>query len=79
MKKFIAGILWFILLGFWTIFAQDILPDSAEISVKSTINEWEATNLTITMMKDGSKMSSYMGSIYITIEDTNWKTLKTNE
>lgn len=79
MKKLTIWILGFILLGFWTIFAQNILPDSAEISVKNTINEWEATNLTITMMKDGLKMSSYVGSIYITIEDENWKTLKTNE
>jgi hypothetical protein len=79
MKKFVLGSLTFLWIAFWIIFAQSTLPDSAEISVKSTINQWEATNLTITMMKNGSKMSNYMGRIYISIEDENWTTLQPNE
>ena len=79
MKKFVLGILASMLLGFWTIFAQNVLPDSAEIAIKSTILEWEATNLTITMMKNGEKMSNYTGTIYFTIEEDNWSLLKSNE
>ena len=79
MRKFILWVLTFIWLGFWTILAQNILPDEARIDVKSPIIQWEATNLTITMMKNGSKMSSYGGTIYITVSDENWTPLNQNE
>ena len=79
MKKFALGILTFIWLGFWTIFAQNILPDSANIEVKSEIIEWEATNLAVTMMKNGSKMSNYDWTVYFTIEEENWTPLKPSE
>ena len=80
MKKFLVGSLAFIWLWFWTIFAQNnnILPDSAEISVKDTIIEWEATNITFTMMKNWSKMTNYTGTIYFTIEEDDWSPLKNN-
>jgi len=80
MKKVVLGILSVIWLGFWTIFAQNIiLPDSAEISVKDPVIEWEATNLSITMMKNWSKMSNYTWTVYFTIEEENWSVLKHNE
>ena len=81
MKKFLLGISIFTWLGLWTIFAQDnsILPDEAEINVKSPIIEWEATNLSVTMMKDGIKMSNYTGTIRFSIENENWESLKINE
>ena len=79
MKKLSRWILTFILLWFWAIFAQNILPDSAEIEVKDTIMEWEAANLSVTMMKNGSKMSNYEWTIYFTIEEENWNALKNNE
>jgi len=80
MKKFVLGILAFMWLGGCVIFAQsNILPDSAEIWVKNTIMEWEATNLSVTMMKNGSKMTNYAGTIYFTIEQEDWSALKSNE
>ena len=79
MKKFIIGILTFVWLGFSTIFAQNILPDEAKISIKDPIIVWEATNLKITILKNWSKMTSYQGSIRITITDENWIKLKDNE
>ena len=80
MKKIVLGILTTLWLWIWTIFAQNtILPDEAEITVKSPIMEWEAANLAITMMKNGSKMTNYTGTIYISIEDSNWSPLKSNE
>lgn len=75
MKKFALGILAFIWLGFWTIFAQNV-PDSAEISVKDPIIVWEATNLKITMMKNWSKMTNYNGTIWIEITEENWMPLQ---
>ena len=44
MKKFVLGILAFVWLGFWTIFAQNITPDHVEIEVKTPVIQWEATN-----------------------------------
>ena len=79
MKKFALWILTFIWLGFWTIFAQNILPDEAIIDIKSPIIQWEAANLTVTMMKNGSKMSSYVWTILITITEENWSPLKAND
>ena len=79
MKRFIFGILIALWLGLWAIFAQNILPDSAEISVKSPLIQWEATNLTITMMKNWSKMSSYNWTVLIMVTDKNWNMLNTNE
>lgn len=79
MRKFILGVLTFLWLGFWAIFAQNILPDEAQIEVKSPIIQWEATNLTITMLKNWSKMSSYRGTVYITVTDENWGPLNKND
>ncbi len=77
MKKFTLGILSFIWLWLWTIFAQGI-PDGAEISVKDPIIVWEATNLKITMMKNWSKMTTYNGTIRIEITEENWTPLRNN-
>jgi len=79
MKRSISGILMTLLLWIWAIFAQNILPDSAEILVKSPIIQWEAANLTITMMKNWSKMSSYVWTILIMVTDKNWNMLNSNE
>lgn len=79
MKKFILWMLTVIWLGFWTLFAQSILPDEAKIDIKSPIIQWEAANLTVTMMKNGSKMSSYVWTILITITEENWSPLKAND
>ncbi len=73
MKKFVLGMLAFLWLWFWTIFAQS-MPDSVEISVKDPINVWEATNLKITMMQNWSKMTTYDGTILITITEDDGKT-----
>jgi hypothetical protein len=56
-----------------------LLPDSAEISVKNTIIEWEAVNLKVTMLKNGSKMTSYNGTIRIIVTDEDWYMLKDDE
>jgi len=56
-----------------------ILPDSANIEVKSEIIEWEATNLAVTMMKNWSKMNNYDWTVYFTIEEENWTPLKPSE
>lgn len=79
MRKIIIGVLTFLWLWFWALFAQNILPDEAQIDVKSPIIQWEATNLSITMLKNWSKMSSYKGKIYITITDENWGRLNKND
>jgi len=79
MKKFVLGILTALWLWIWTIFAQNILPDSAEIEVKNPIIEWEATNLAVTIMKNWSKMNNYEGTVYFTIEEADWTALKPNE
>ena len=79
MKKFILWMLTVIWLGFWTLFAQSILPDEAKIDIKNPIIQWEAANLTVTMMKNGSKMSSYVWTILITITEENWSPLKAND
>ena len=72
MKKFVLGILTTLCLWFWAIFADTILPDDVKIEVKSPVIQWEATNLTITMMKDWLKMSSYTWTIWMEILDENW-------
>ena len=72
MKKFALWILTTLCLCFWAIFADNILPDGVEIEVKSPVIQWEATNLKITMMKDGAKMSSYVWTIRMEIVDENW-------
>lgn len=60
-------------------FAQNVQPDKAEITVKNPVIKWEATNLEIAMTKNGSPVSSYNGSIYMTITDEDWNNLKENE
>ncbi len=79
MKRTIIGVLTFLWLWFWALFAQNILPDEAQIDIKSPIIQWEATNLSITMLKNWSKMSSYVGTIYITITDEAWLPLSRND
>ena len=80
MRKFILCALTFIWLGFWTIFAQNnVLPDEAKIEVKSPIIQWEATNLTVTMMKNWSKMTPYEWTIYISVTDKDGFQLNSNE
>lgn len=79
MKKFVAGIFTFLWLGFWVIFAQNILPDSVEITVKDPIIMWEATNLKVRIMKNGSKMTSYDGTIWMVVTEQDWKKLSDNE
>ena len=79
MKKFVVGILSLIWLWFWTIFAQVISPDSAEIKVKDPIIMWEATNLEIRILKNDATMTSYEGSIWIVVTEENWTKLKDNE
>ena len=79
MKKLLLWLfisLWF---GFGTLFAQNILPDSAEIEVKSPVIQWEATNLKITMKKGWTEMRSYTGVIFIEVTDENWVFLRENE
>lgn len=76
MKKFVLWIITTLWLGFWMIFAQNILPDSAEISVKDPIIMWEATNLKVTMIKNWSKMSNYDWTIWMIVTDLDWKALK---
>ena len=79
MKKFLFGL--FVLFGvsLWFIFAQNVLPDSAEIVVKSPIKQWEAANMTITMMKNWSKMTTYDWEIFMVITDERWNMLNKNE
>ena len=79
MKKFVLWILTFVWVGFWTLLAQNILPDEAKIEVKSPIIQWEATNMTITMLKNWSKMSSYRWTVYITLTDESWAPLNKND
>ena len=69
---------------FWGLRTDDwndykLLPDSAEISVKDTIIEWEAVNFKVTIIKNWSVMTSYDGDIRILITDENWNKLKDNE
>ena len=66
-------------LGFWIIFAQNILPDAVEISVKDPITMWEAANLEVTVLKNWSKMTSYNWTIWIAVTDENGTKLKDNE
>ena len=87
MKKKLLGL--FTLLSLWLSFvlAQNvIMPDSAKIEVKGTIKEWEitiiewqATNMTITMMKNGSKMSTYTWEITMSIVEEDWTILDPNK
>ena len=79
MKKFILGIATLLSLEFWFIFAQNISPDSIEISVKDPIIIWEATNLKITVIKNWSKMSSYDWSIRMVITEQDWTSLKLSD
>ena len=55
------------------------VPDSANIEVKSEIIEGEATNLTVTMIKNWSIMNNYEWTIYFTIEEENWTLLNPSE
>ena len=56
-----------------------IIPDDIEISVKDEIIEWEAVDLSFTLMKDGKKMDNYEWYIYFTIVDEDWNYLDPNE
>ena len=63
MKKFICGWLTVLWLLFSISFAQNISPDSAEISVKDPIIQWESANIKVTILKNWSKMTTYNGSV----------------
>lgn len=80
MKKFLLGLSILFGVTVWFIFAQNnILPDSAEITVKSPMKQWEAANMTITMMKNWSKMSTYNWEILMRITDEEWRIININE
>lgn len=80
MKKFILWCLLIIWLNFSAIFAQNIYPDAALIEVNSQIYEWEATNMTISMIKNWNQMTSYVGWISMDIyEEETWRKLTSNE
>jgi hypothetical protein len=55
------------------------IPDSIKISVKDEIIEWEAVDLSFTLMKDGKKMDNYEWYIYFTIVNEDWVMLKASE
>ena len=76
MKKFVLGILAFMWLWFWTIFAQNILPDSAEITVADEVIMWEATNLRVSILKNESRMTSYQWTILMFVTEENGTPLK---
>lgn len=78
MKKAVLGMLVSLGLSFWFIFAS-IIPDSAEIWIKDQIIQWEAANLTITVMKDWSKMSSYTWTVFMMLTEQDWWFLSPNE
>ena len=79
MKKIVLGILASIWLWFWTIFAQNILPDSAEITVADEVIMWEATNLKVTILKNESRMTSYLWTILMFVTEEDGTPLKENE
>ena len=78
MKKSVLWLLITLAFSYWTIFAQENIPDAAQIDIKDEIIEGEAANLTITMIKDESIMSSYTWTIFISISEENWQLLKCN-
>ena len=71
MKKSVLWLLISLVLGCWSIFAQQIFPDEATIEVKNPIIEWEAVNLKITMMRNWSPMTSYTWTIIAMITEEN--------
>jgi len=80
MKKFVLGILTFIWLGFWIIFAQTIFPDSADVSIRSPIIVWETANLKVTIKKNDAIMRQYTWTVWFSITDAkNGELLKENE
>ena len=79
MKKSVLWLLITLAFSYWTIFAQENIPDAAQIDIKDEIIEGEAANLTITMIKDESIMSSYTWTIFISISEENWQLLKQTE
>lgn len=79
MKKVVLWLFVSLIFSFWAIFAQEILPDEANIEIKNPIIEWEAANLNITMIKNWSKMSSYTWTIIIMIMEEWWSILKPSE
>lgn len=79
MKKYVLWLFISLILGCWSIFAQEILPDSATIDIKNPIIEWEAANLKITMMRNWSPMTSYTWTIIILISEENWGILNKSE
>jgi hypothetical protein len=55
-----------------------LLPDSVEITVKNEIIEWEAVDLSITIIKDWKKMDDYEWTIFFRIVDEDWDYLNPN-
>ena len=56
-----------------------IMPVIVDISVKDNIIEWEAVNLSLTMMKNWEKFDIYEGIIYLVIVDEDWEYLTIDE
>lgn len=56
-----------------------ILPDNIEISVEDKVIEWEAVNLSLTIIKDWEKMDDYEGTVYLSIVGEDWVPLKSSE
>ena len=79
MKKSIIGILICWLFGISSVFAQSMIPDTAQIEVKSPIIQWEATNLKVSLMRNWSVMTSYTGTILMIITEENGNILNQNE
>ena len=80
MKKFLFGVFVLFCASIWYIYAQSvIMPDSAEIDIDDTIIQWQATNMSITMMKAWSKMSAYTWEILMKITDEKGWFLNSNE
>ena len=77
MKKLVFGVLIVLWSGIWFLFAQT--PDSVEINIKDPIEEWEAANLWISVMKNWSLMTTYNWTILMQITDENWNRIRDNE
>lgn len=65
--------------GSWKKYGYVLLPDSVEISVKDKVIEWEAVDLSVTIIKGWKIMNNYEGTIFLSIVDENWDFRKSSE
>jgi hypothetical protein len=79
MKKYILGIISILWISFWATLAQDIFPDSAEVTVTSPLIVWQAANLWITIYKNWAKMTNYDWTIYMEVVNEKWNYISTND